>query len=37
MGLDEDCFDILGTETETIARLAIPLDQTKVENLACFC
>ncbi|MDR0590192.1 MAG: HDOD domain-containing protein [Spirochaetaceae bacterium] len=34
MGLDEDCFDILGTESETIARIVIPLDQTKIENLA---
>jgi len=34
MGLDEDCFDILGTEKETIARLIIPLEQTRVENLS---
>jgi putative nucleotidyltransferase with HDIG domain len=34
MGLDEDCFDILGTEKETIARIVIPLDQTRVENLS---
>jgi putative nucleotidyltransferase with HDIG domain len=34
MGLDEDCFDILGTEKETIARIIIPLDQTRVENLS---
>ncbi len=34
IGLDEDCFDILGTETETIARISIPLDQTRVENLS---
>jgi putative nucleotidyltransferase with HDIG domain len=34
MGLDEDCFDILGTEKETIARLIIPLDETRVENLS---
>jgi putative nucleotidyltransferase with HDIG domain len=33
MGLDEDCFDILGTETETVARIMIPLDQTRIENL----
>ena len=33
MGLDEDCFDILGTDKETIARLIIPLDQARVENL----
>jgi putative nucleotidyltransferase with HDIG domain len=34
MGLDEDCFDILGTEKETIARIISPLDQTRIENLA---
>ena len=34
MGLDEDCFDILSTDKETIARILIPLDQTHVENLA---
>ncbi|MDR1566081.1 MAG: HDOD domain-containing protein [Treponema sp.] len=34
MGLDEDCFDIMGTEKETIAKIIIPLDQTKVENLS---
>ena len=34
MGLDEDCFDILGTEKETVARLVIPLDKTRVENLS---
>jgi putative nucleotidyltransferase with HDIG domain len=34
MGLDEDCFDILGTDKETIARIVIPLDQTRVENLS---
>jgi putative nucleotidyltransferase with HDIG domain len=34
MGLDEDCFDILGTDKETIARLIIPLEQTKIENLS---
>ncbi|MFP3090798.1 HDOD domain-containing protein [Treponema sp. TIM-1] len=34
MGLDEDCFDILGTEKETIARIVIPLDKTRIENLA---
>jgi HD-like signal output (HDOD) protein len=33
MGLDEDCFDITGSEKETIARLVIPLDQTKVSNI----
>ena len=34
MGLDEDCFDILGTDKETIARLIIPLEKTRVENLS---
>ncbi|MDR1950498.1 MAG: HDOD domain-containing protein [Spirochaetaceae bacterium] len=34
MGLDEDCFDILGTDKETIARIIIPLEQTKVESLS---
>ena len=34
MGLDEDCFDILGTDQETIARLTIPLDDTRIENIA---
>ncbi|MCL1928116.1 MAG: HDOD domain-containing protein [Treponema sp.] len=34
MGLDEDCFDIMGTETETIARIIVPLDKTRLENLS---
>jgi putative nucleotidyltransferase with HDIG domain len=34
MGLDEDCFDVTGTEKETIARISIPLDQARVENLS---
>jgi HD-like signal output (HDOD) protein len=34
MGLDDDNFDILGNEKETIARITIPLDKTRVENLA---
>ncbi|MDR2841862.1 MAG: HDOD domain-containing protein [Spirochaetaceae bacterium] len=34
MGLTEDCFDIMGTEKETVARLLIPLDQTKINNIA---
>jgi putative nucleotidyltransferase with HDIG domain len=34
MGLDEDCFDILSTGKETIARLIVPLDKTRVENLS---
>jgi len=34
MGLDEDCFNITGTENETIARIIIPLDKTRLENLS---
>ncbi|MDR1105624.1 MAG: HDOD domain-containing protein [Treponema sp.] len=34
MGLDEDCFDITGTDKETIARIVIPLEQTQVENIS---
>jgi putative nucleotidyltransferase with HDIG domain len=34
MGLDEDCFDILSTERETVARLIVPLERTHVENLS---
>jgi putative nucleotidyltransferase with HDIG domain len=34
MGLDEDCFDILGTDKETIARIIIPLEQTRVESIS---
>jgi len=34
MGLDEDCFDILGTDKETVARLIIPLEHTRLENLS---
>jgi len=34
MGLDEDCLDITGTGNETIARLVIPLDKTRLENLS---
>jgi HD-like signal output (HDOD) protein len=33
MGLDEDCFEILATELETLARLRIPLEQTKVSSV----
>ncbi|MDR1210767.1 MAG: HDOD domain-containing protein, partial [Spirochaetaceae bacterium] len=34
IGLDEDCFDILATEKETVARIVIPLEQTQVENVS---
>jgi putative nucleotidyltransferase with HDIG domain len=34
MGLDEDCFDIMGTDTETIARILLPLEKAKLENLS---
>ncbi|MCL2601887.1 MAG: HDOD domain-containing protein [Treponema sp.] len=33
MGLDDDCFDILTTEKETIARLTLPLDKARTENI----
>jgi len=33
MGLDEECFDITGTDSETIARIFIPLEKTRLENL----
>ncbi|MDR1388604.1 MAG: HDOD domain-containing protein [Treponema sp.] len=33
MGLDEDCFDVIGTESETISRIIIPLDKARLENL----
>jgi putative nucleotidyltransferase with HDIG domain len=34
VGLDEDCFDIVSGETETIARISIPVAQTRTENLS---
>ena len=34
IGLNEDCFDIVGTENETVAKIIIPLDQARVENMA---
>jgi putative nucleotidyltransferase with HDIG domain len=34
IGLTEDCFDIVGTEKETVARIVIPLDHAMVENLS---
>ena len=34
MGFGEDCFDIVGTDMETIARMVIPLDQARLENLS---
>jgi putative nucleotidyltransferase with HDIG domain len=33
MGLNEDCFDIVGTNRETIARIIVPLDKARQENL----
>jgi putative nucleotidyltransferase with HDIG domain len=33
MGLNEDCFSITPVGKETIARITIPLDQTRRENL----
>ncbi|MFA6508568.1 MAG: HDOD domain-containing protein [Treponemataceae bacterium] len=34
VGLDEDCFDIFSSETETIARITIPVAQTRIENVS---
>ena len=34
IGLDEDCFDIIGTDKETVAKIIIPLDQTRIENIS---
>ncbi|MDR2444691.1 MAG: HDOD domain-containing protein [Spirochaetaceae bacterium] len=34
MGLTEDCFDISMTESETVARLVVPLEQTVLTNVA---
>jgi putative nucleotidyltransferase with HDIG domain len=33
MGLGEDCFNILRTPKETIARIVIPMEKARVENL----
>jgi hypothetical protein len=33
MGLGEDSFDILNTGKETVARIVIPLEQARVENV----
>ncbi len=33
VGLDEDCFDIVSNDIETIARITIPVAQTRIENL----
>jgi putative nucleotidyltransferase with HDIG domain len=34
IGLDEDCFDIINTDTETISRITIPVDKTRTESVA---
>jgi putative nucleotidyltransferase with HDIG domain len=34
MSLDEDSFDITGTDSETIARLTIPCEQTTLTNIS---
>jgi putative nucleotidyltransferase with HDIG domain len=34
IGITEDCFDIYGESSETIARITVPLDTTNIENLA---
>ena len=33
MGLTEDCFDITRTESETVARLVVPLEQTVLTHV----
>ncbi|GMO29667.1 MAG: HDOD domain-containing protein [Spirochaetaceae bacterium] len=33
MGLDEECFEISASEMETMAKLRIPLDKTKINNV----
>jgi HD-like signal output (HDOD) protein len=34
MGLTEDCFDIIRTDSETVARLVVPLEQTVLTNVS---
>lgn len=34
VGLDEDCFDIVNHDNETVARISIPVAQTRIENLS---
>jgi HD-like signal output (HDOD) protein len=34
MGLTEDCFDITRTESETVAKLVVPLEQTVLTNVS---
>jgi HD-like signal output (HDOD) protein len=34
MGLTEDCFEITRTESETVAKLVVPLEQTVLTNVA---
>jgi len=34
MGLDEDCFDIRVENGETVARITVPMAETKVESLS---
>jgi putative nucleotidyltransferase with HDIG domain len=33
MGLDENCFEIAALGSETVAKLTIPIEQTKVSNI----
>ena len=33
IGLDDDCFDITGNDKETVAKITIPLDQTRIDSL----
>ena len=34
MGLDEECFKIYGSDSETVAQIKVPLDQINVENIS---
>jgi hypothetical protein len=34
MGLDEDCFDIRVDSGETVARITVPVNATKIESLS---
>jgi len=33
IGLDEENFDIIGTEKETVAKITVPLDQARIESM----
>jgi len=34
MGLDEECFKIYGSDSETVAQIRVPLDQVNMENIS---